>query len=252
MVTIAEASLPEEINPNQICNAVFNEGVPITIEETQARYISCPMCQSKSGYLVRDISYLAWSCFKCINKNINRIKEKYYMKYHLPDSYKHASVKKIEKKYHKDLIEWFDRMSSPFLILVGGLGCGKTYAAHSLASLYYQNKGGTVRFFFFGDIYLRYKEEMQSQAVKTLNYQIRDSDLLIIDDFGLEMVPTDNFIDMILAHLDYRLSNNKQTIITTNKNFDQIREIFGDRLASRLSQAKIIKMTETDRRRNGN
>lgn len=76
-------------------------------------------------------------------------------------------------------------------------------------------------------------------------------DLLVIDDLGTGQY-TDWAADSLYRIVDARWSNDRPTIATTNLTGDELRDIIGDRIASRMSSGTQVALTETgDLRREG-
>ena len=77
---------------------------------------------------------------------------------------------------------------------------------------------------------------------------IKKADLLILDDLGTGQLTSsdkNNLLDII----DYRLNSHKSTIFTSNLDYNQLVELFGDRLASRIyNSSTIIELRGSDRR----
>lgn len=77
---------------------------------------------------------------------------------------------------------------------------------------------------------------------------IKNSDLAIFDDLGvgkLSDFDKSNLLDVI----DFRLNSHKATIFTSNLDYTQLEELFGDRLASRIYHSStIIELRGSDRR----
>lgn len=77
---------------------------------------------------------------------------------------------------------------------------------------------------------------------------IKNADLTIIDDLGvgkLSDYDKTNLLDII----DYRLNNHKATIFTSNLDYAQLEELFGNRLASRIYHSStVIELRGKDKR----
>lgn len=80
---------------------------------------------------------------------------------------------------------------------------------------------------------------------------IKEADLVIFDDLGIGQLTSadkNNLLDVI----DYRLNDHKSTVFTSNLNYEQLVELFGDRLASRIYHSStIIELKGSDRRGRG-
>ena len=77
---------------------------------------------------------------------------------------------------------------------------------------------------------------------------IKNADLVIFDDLGIGQLTSsdkNNLLDVI----DYRLNSHKSTVFTSNLDYNQLVDLFGDRLASRIYHSStIIELRGSDRR----
>ncbi len=122
------------------------------------------------------------------------------------------------------------------MLLYGPSGLGKSFMAASIYNRVSENgyyamyKSSYALFQFLED----YKFGRVNREEYALCYEsIYDCDLLIIDDFGTEFINSYTqsvFFDL----LNTRLINSKSIVISTNLNFDKIKEIYQDRVSSRL------------------
>lgn len=77
---------------------------------------------------------------------------------------------------------------------------------------------------------------------------ISEVDLVIWDDIGIAKV-TDYEHQILFQYIDDRLNAGKSNIYTSNKNREQLEELIGDRLASRVYNCStVIKFIEEDKR----
>lgn len=78
--------------------------------------------------------------------------------------------------------------------------------------------------------------------------QIKQADLVVFDDLGVGKL-SDNDINNLLEIFDYRLSNNKSSIFTSNLGKEDLQRLFGDRLTSRIyNTSLIVELRGSDRR----
>lgn len=113
-----------------------------------------------------------------------------------------------------------------FLVLAGGVGCGKTVAA----ALVVHQLGGR-----FIDV---------SRLVRLSRYdddQIRpyeECSLLAIDDLGMEYADTKgSFLATLDGLLNARYAAGLRTVITANLAWDAFRRRYGERIADRLKES---------------
>ena len=136
-----------------------------------------------------------------------------------------------------------------WLTLYGDTGVGKTYAACCIANALL-GKGLSVRFFTLPQFErLVWGAESKSEPYR----EIRNCDLLIVDDLGIERNTT--YMNEILFNLiDERLTSRKPAIITTNMGFDEIynpKNLTAKRIMSRVCERSALYCVKgEDRRRN--
>ena len=130
------------------------------------------------------------------------------------------------------------------LLLYGGTGVGKTFAAACIANAIKDKYGGNCVFtncsMIISDVQKYYND------VEVCVYQqFRTADLVVIDDFGAER--NSSFADEITYNIINLLYNSqKAVIITTNLN----PKLFSDRIRSRLAEMCLwVEVTGTDRRK---
>ena len=119
------------------------------------------------------------------------------------------------------------------ILFYGGVGTGKTYASSCIGN-YLMDSGKTVVVMNMG-LYIGKIQREWAEAEKDLLSYIKDSDLLIIDDFGAEKI-SEFVIEKTFAMIDTRCRALKPLIITTNLNIEEIGERFGARIADRISE----------------
>ena len=75
--------------------------------------------------------------------------------------------------------------------------------------------------------------EKDADAI-AIHQNIFDCDLLIIDDLGTEM--TNTFVaSQLFLCINERLMNKKSTIISTNLSLESLRDLYSERVFSRIS-----------------
>lgn len=73
--------------------------------------------------------------------------------------------------------------------------------------------------------------------------------VLILDDLGTEKT-TEWVTQTLYIIINGRYEDEKQTIITSNLNLDDVKEVFSDKIASRISaMADVVEIKGTDRRK---
>ena len=152
------------------------------------------------------------------------------------------------------------------MVLIGKTGSGKTHLAIGMLKIIDVNKIPCCSrsyksdtwddppekyFITLPEVLLRIRDSFKSNPRESeadvVNY-FSDIDCLVLDDLGAEK-PSEFSVATLYLILDRRINNCRQTIITTNLEMQEIEQIFGARIASRLSEMKIIKINMPDYRK---
>lgn len=122
------------------------------------------------------------------------------------------------------------------LLFYGPPGLGKTFLCNCMAKALL-DRGNIVLYqtsFRIIDTIESYRFSDKKKGVSRQNYDMLfKADLLIIDDLGTEM--NNSFTNAeIFNIINTRLLNNKKTIISTNLSPVELREVYNDRISSRI------------------
>lgn len=140
------------------------------------------------------------------------------------------------------------------LVLIGNTGCGKTHLAvaviRHLAGI---NTIGpaSAPFIPVPELLLKIRSSFREGSTiseSDLIDQFTRSSLLILDDLGAEKT-TEYSITTLGLIIDRRLRYNRQTLITTNLTLAEIEDKLSARIASRLSEMNIVRITMPDYRK---
>jgi len=147
-----------------------------------------------------------------------------------------------------NVCEKFVQLQTGWLLLEGGYGCGKTHLAAAIAN-YSVNRGVPTLFITVPDLLdsLRFAYADPETTFERRFEEIRNSDLLIMDDFGTQNA-TGWAQEKLFQIINYRYTNKLPTVITTNLMLDQIE----GRIRSRLQDEGFvnhIKINAPDYRR---
>ncbi len=146
-----------------------------------------------------------------------------------------AERMKNNLEYFKNYVDTFSSATSKSVLLMGGTGLGKTHLSSAVARGIIE-KGYDVFYTGAIDLFSNFEIERFKSYSNEPNPIIEryfESDLLIIDDLGTEMI--NQFSVSTLYNLvNDRLSRKKPTIISTNLSKDDIQKKYTDRITSRL------------------
>lgn len=138
-------------------------------------------------------------------------------------------------KKASDYAETFDT-DGKNLFLMGNSGTGKTFLSSCIANralergktVYYQT--AYKLFEMFENV--KFQKDTDTDYSQIIDY-VYNVDLLIIDDIGTEFITqytAATFFDIINS----RINNQKSTIISTNLSFEDLENIYGVRISSRI------------------
>lgn len=147
-------------------------------------------------------------------------------------------MKYIYEKMKKFISE-IDKTNIDTILLVGDTGVGKTHLMECMTT-YALSNGILTKYttaFNFNHDMLRYHcsnlEEKEDLMEPYLS-----SEILFIDDLGSENKIKNVTNEYLYLVLNERMLNHKKTIISTNLNLEQIQDVYGERIFSRLMHKK--------------
>ena len=134
-------------------------------------------------------------------------------------------------------VQNFD-MEHDNLLFYGATGVGKTFLTHCIAKELLESAHSVIYFTSF-DLFevlstATFGKKYAEDEVLQQHSAIFDCDLLIIDDLGTEM--TNTFVtSQLFLCINERLMNKKSTIISTNLSLESLRDLYSERVFSRIS-----------------
>jgi len=156
----------------------------------------------------------------------------------IPYTYQNAHLANIDlpEKYAQMVVDWYKSKKNT-LFYSGNAGIGKTYLCYAIYQKIVEDKM-PVRFFPERKFLNTLRETIQKGW--DYEYEIErlcDVQWLIIDDLGSGQI-TDWQKEVLFSMLDNRYSSQKPTLITSNLQYKEILDTYGQRFASRLYSAR--------------
>ena len=202
----------------------------------------CPLCKD-TGYLE---SGEKCSCLKdkerkllYAQSNLDRIlaKENFdTLSYDYYDDEKVLDNLGMTQKAYMTKIIDFCKNAEGNILFTGSTGTGKTFLSNCIADKKIK-EGKSVIYLTaieLFDIVGKVKmEKSEDPAVRSIYERIFDCDLLIIDDLGSELINTMTNSSLFYI-LNNRLTSGKTTIISTNLKLSTMRDIYSERVTSRI------------------
>lgn len=135
-------------------------------------------------------------------------------------------------------------------IFIGGTGTGKTHLAAAITNVL-TSREIPVLFSTLSEHLTKVKNQFETPDDGKYLTTMKTTTMLVIDDLGSEH-DTDWSKSILYDVVNYRYEHLLPLVITTNLEARDIRDIYGDRVYSRLLQmCKVVKMQSNDYRARG-
>ena len=234
----SSALLRKEYNETRELLAKVLKDMGVDKSELRPNY-TCAKC--------KDVGYINGYECECLKKEISKelIKASGIDVANLPifdDDYSiFDNSKEVEHIYSlmKKFIVDINKTQIDTIVIMGNTGVGKTHLIGCMTN-FALNKGLTIKFttaFNFNQDMLKYHCARLEEKGEILENYI-NSDLLFIDDLGSENKINNVTNEYLYMVINERMQNHKKTIITTNLDFAQIQDSYGERIFSRLMHKK--------------
>ena len=160
------------------------------------------------------------------------------------------SPRALMKRVYESAVSYTKTFSegSDSLLFMGATGLGKTFLSGCIARAV-ADKGYAVCYVSAGKLFSDFEtEKFRLKEDGALTGEYMETDLLIIDDLGTELINTFTASQMFYC-VNERLNRNKGTIISTNLTLGELQDAFTERVTSRImSRYKIIPLIGDDLR----
>ena len=141
------------------------------------------------------------------------------------------------KKVYSNMKEWcHSNFDKTVILLSGGTGVGKTHLSKCMANELIK-KGQLVTLttaFKMNQDFLKSYSSRDLEEKQALLEKYLSAEILFIDDLGTELVQKGITINFLYQVLNERKSNKMPTVITTNLDLKDIRDIYDERISSRI------------------
>ena len=182
-------------------------------------------------------SMLASSTFESFDVNLYSDKKDVVLGYS-PRKYMKATLLSL-----KDFTENFPDSSKSF-VFCGSTGLGKTHLALAVMNALME-KGFNVYYGCASSIVKQLEKESFGRAPETVEDELNDCDLIIIDDLGAEFEKP-FYKTAIYEIINNALLTGKPMIICTNLSMEELEERYGEKVVSRLNSFETVDFIGTD------
>lgn len=194
-----------------------------------------------------DFNYVACKYKKKDLKEKEEIKSSFF---EMPYEIKTAKMANIDIKDAKrvKIIKWLKDFYDKFkkdnhqkgLFLHGSFGSGKTYLISALLNELSKDDYSAL-IIYYPELLRSIKESFGTDDFSNRMSEIKQTDLLLLDDIGAESVTSWNRDEILGTILQYRMDNKLATFFTSNLNINELEEHFTlSKSAEELIKAKRI------------
>ena len=222
-------------------------------------HYTCPDCRD-TGYIgtrkchcfqkaVIDLLYTQSNLQDILKKeNFDTCSLEYYSGSHIDPLTGRSSLEAMQIAL-RSCHEFVDTFSSEFrnLLLYGDTGVGKSFLSHCIAKELLDQSFSVIYFTAARLFDIFAKNTFHREEEAKLDYEhIYNCDLLIIDDLGTEM--SNRFtVSQLFVCLNERILRQKSTLISTNLALEDLKNIYSERIFSRITSSyTVLRLTGDD------
>lgn len=151
------------------------------------------------------------------------------------------NIRAVVKKCHS-FINTFSTKPGQNILFQGNVGVGKTFLTNCIAKELIDRAYTVIYLTSFQLVEAlenhRFRRNDDVESSYTLEY-ILGCDLLIIDDLGTEMINS-FVVSQLFLCMNERLIRKKSTIISTNLSLAKLKEVYSERVVSRITEHYLI------------
>lgn len=125
----------------------------------------------------------------------------------------------------------------------GEAGLGKTFLLNCIARRVLERGFSVARLTAFG-LMEEMRAEHTGRSERNLLADLREADLLVLDDLGTEPFYNNITLEYLFSLLNERSMRRRHTLLSTNLTPVQLRERYGERIYSRLAEADCAAVTQ--------
>lgn len=257
-VTAAEQMKQRGVfNNGEIRRRLAAAGLPENYLDLQYR---CNLCKD-SGY-VGDAPSRFCDCFESRlrvmqyeNGSMSGTDEQCFARFDLslfPEENGLRGQMDMNRKYCEMYADKFPTPAYPNLVLSGGTGLGKTFLLNCIYERVVSRNYPAVRVTAFRMFEAMRRQHFGSVEGELDFEQLLNVPLLLIDDLGSEPMVKNITREYLFTLLNERISAGKGTVIATNLSTDDLEEVYGERVRSRLADQRrsiVLKFTGKDLRK---
>ena len=174
----------------------------------------------------------------------------------IPECFRRLSIENCKEVPFRILTECLENLINRIsLFFYGEWGCGKTTTAFALINQIMEISSGNFwpRYMSARELDNHLLNASRSEFGDAYELQkLSECDLLFIDDL-CKIQPTERFKSQLFEIINKRYLDKKITIITSNKNLDQMGAIFDGSIVSRMMDKSVwdvVKFEDVDLRKN--
>ena len=159
-----------------------------------------------------------------------------------------------QRQYMERIAAYCRRFAEEFgtganILFTGATGTGKSFLSHCICAELLKQEHSVIYLSAIELFEIMAKARMEkdaTDAIKEMRERVLEAELLVIDDLGSELTNTMTVSDLFFI-LEKRMGGGLSTIISTNLGLNRMRDIYSERITSRLqSKFDIIPLYGKD------